>query len=96
MREYNINILVDGEEYLSSWSGYTETVAIAQAMLYHAQNGARKIEIIDIYEKGKCMKCGNPNNMYWCIECEINTECSECEGCGNSTLRETDYHLNCN
>lgn len=30
------------------WYGYTEQMAIAQAFLYHAQAGARSIEVLSI------------------------------------------------
>ena len=48
MQEYTINLLVDGEQTTANWSGYDEQVAIAQCFLYHAQNGARKLEVLNI------------------------------------------------
>lgn len=48
MNTYKITLLVDNEERTENWSGYTEQVAIAQAFLSHAQNGARKLEVLEI------------------------------------------------
>lgn len=51
MKEYSITIDVDGERhYDERWSGYCEDVAVAQAMLYHAQRGARSVSIEYIKE----------------------------------------------
>jgi hypothetical protein len=38
------------ENKIQRWSGYTEQVAIAQAFLSEAQQGAREIKIINIKE----------------------------------------------
>lgn len=51
MNTYKITLLVDNEEVISLWDGYTEQVAIAQAFLYHAQNGARKLEVLEITKR---------------------------------------------
>lgn len=51
MKTYKITLLIDNEETTQSWSGYTEQMAIAQCFLYHAQNGARKLEVLSIIEK---------------------------------------------
>ena len=48
MKRYSIVLEVDGVETTQQWSGYTEQVAIIQAMLYNAQNGARSVKVIDI------------------------------------------------
>lgn len=48
MQEFKITMAVDGEEQTSNWSGYGEQSAIAQAMLYYAQNGARNLKVIEI------------------------------------------------
>ena len=51
METYRILLLIDNEEKTEDWSGYTEQMAIAQCFLSHAQNGARKLEIISIESK---------------------------------------------
>lgn len=50
-----------------------------------------------------CKKCGNPNTMYWCDNCESNQEESgECLICGHTNgvkymvVPDEDYHDNCN
>lgn len=43
-------MLVDNIECTHLWSGYTEQGAISQMMLYEAQNGARKLEVVSIME----------------------------------------------
>lgn len=48
MTDYSIVLEIDGTETIQRWSGYTEQVAIAQAMLYNAQNGARSVKVVDI------------------------------------------------
>jgi hypothetical protein len=62
MKLYKITIEIDisnedSHEYkvyrgqnTSNWSGYNEQTAIAQAFLYHAQNGARELKVIEIIE----------------------------------------------
>lgn len=50
MKLYNITIEVDGVDTTSRWSGYTAQIAIAQAFLYYAQNGARSTKVLEIYE----------------------------------------------
>jgi len=50
MQSYNITMLIDNEERTHLWSGYTEQGAIAQMMLYEAQNGARELKVINIIE----------------------------------------------
>lgn len=50
MNTYKIEMVVNGEEKQSHWSGYTEQVAIAQAFLSEAQQGAREIKILSIKE----------------------------------------------
>jgi hypothetical protein len=50
MKRYSIVLEVDGVETTQQWSGYTEQVAIAQAMLCNAQNGARSVIVKDITE----------------------------------------------
>ena len=42
----------------------------------------------------KC-ECGNPT-MYWCAECESNSENECCDNCGERAILDEDYHLNCN
>lgn len=46
MNTYQITFEVDGEEKTERWSGYTDQMAIAQAYLSHAQNGARELKWI--------------------------------------------------
>lgn len=48
MKSYRITATVDGEELTQNWSGYDEQVAIAQMMLYEAQQGARSIAVIEV------------------------------------------------
>ena len=48
METFKIEMMVNGDEKTSRWSGYGEQSAIAQAMLYEAQNGAREIKILSI------------------------------------------------
>ena len=50
MNKYEITMLVDEVECSHLWSGYTEQGAIAQMMLYEAQNGARSLKVLDIKE----------------------------------------------
>lgn len=55
MNTYEIVLKTDEPDYcdytfMERWSGYDERVACSQAMLSHAQNGARSIEIVDVYE----------------------------------------------
>jgi hypothetical protein len=50
MNKYKITMIVDGIECSHLWSGYTEQGAIAQMMLYEAQNGARKLEVVEIIQ----------------------------------------------
>lgn len=35
-------------EHTSNWHGYGEQSAIAQAMLYYAQNGSRSLKVVSI------------------------------------------------
>jgi len=58
-----------------------------------------KGEDIDIhlfvgYEEG-CEKCGNPEIMYWCNECEANTEEKDCPACGKVLEVDKKYHNDC-
>ncbi len=46
--ELNIKTIDDNFTMTQKWSGYTEQQAIAQAFLYHAQAGARAIEVLSI------------------------------------------------
>ncbi len=48
MNTYKIIIEVDGQEKITSWSGYTEQVAIAQCFLHEAQQGARSLKVLEI------------------------------------------------
>lgn len=41
----------------------------------------------------KC-ECGNPT-MYWCAECESNSESEICDNCGERAILDEDYHLDC-
>lgn len=50
MNTYSIVLEIDGEEITQRFSGYTEQVAIAQAMLYNGQNGARSVVVKDTTE----------------------------------------------
>ena len=50
-----------------------------------------------------CEKCGNPQKMYWCDNCESNQESEgECDMCGHANgikyvvVEDEDYHNNCN
>lgn len=43
-----------------------------------------------------CNKCGNPEKMYYCNECESSCEEKECEQCGIPTKVDAKYHDNCN
>jgi len=42
-----------------------------------------------------CPKCGNPNEMYWCSECENNGEERTCITCGAIAVSDPDYHNAC-
>lgn len=52
METYRITIETDQPEYggevKENWSGYGEQGAIAQAFLYHTQNGARALKVKEI------------------------------------------------
>lgn len=60
------------------------------------------------YENAKsgvpsCKKCGNPEKMYWCDNCESSQEESgECNICGQANgvkyvvVLDEDYHMYCN
>lgn len=48
MEYFKIEMEVNGEYKNSRWNGYGEQSAIAQCMLYEAQNGAREIKILEI------------------------------------------------
>ncbi len=43
-----------------------------------------------------CKKCGNPVEMYWCAECESNSEDSVCTLCGKDVgVLDKEYHNEC-
>jgi len=44
-----------------------------------------------------CEKCGNPEIMYWCQNCEHNQEeKGKCDlGCDNNVELDYDYHKEC-
>lgn len=42
-----------------------------------------------------CKNCGNPKIMYWCNECESNSEDDTCLECGKTILIDKDYHKDC-
>lgn len=43
-----------------------------------------------------CKKCGNPQEMYWCNECEANHEEENgCPACGRRCEVDKRYHYNC-
>ena len=53
--------------------------------------------------KDSCPKCGNPNKMYFCNECETNQEYKgECRMCGHANgvsyvvVLDEEYHEECN
>lgn len=48
MKSYMIEIEVDGEYRKSSWNGYDEKQAIAQAFLSYGYDGARELKVISI------------------------------------------------
>lgn len=48
MKTYKIELRFDGHVQTETWSHYDEQGAIAQAFLYHAQQGARSIEVLSI------------------------------------------------
>lgn len=50
---------------------------------------------INIIIRKACEKCGNPEVMFWCGECEKNGEDEFCE-CGERTIVDKNYHLDCN
>lgn len=42
-----------------------------------------------------CPRCGMPNVIYWCKDCEIINESNQCESC-EATLRvDRQYHKGC-
>ncbi len=43
-----------------------------------------------------CWKCGNPQKIYWCKECEENSETDKCDNCGGVATIDNEYHDNCN
>jgi hypothetical protein len=48
-------------------------------------------------EKETCKKCGNPIEMYWCMECESHGEDTVCFLCGKDVAKyDPDYHTSCN
>ena len=50
-----------------------------------------------IYVIEKCEKCGNPIEMYWCMECESHSESEVCDLCGKAVAKyDPDYHTSCN
>ena len=53
-------------------------------------------EKINIIVRHNCEKCGNPQKMYWCSECESSDESVRCGGCGKIIQLDKDYHKNCN
>lgn len=54
MKDYTITMATDDPVYngeiTARWSGYGEQSAIAQAMLYYAQNGSRSLKVLEIKE----------------------------------------------
>lgn len=63
MKNYSITLIVDQEETQTRSFGYTETVAIAQAFLSFAQQGARELKVLEIHRvDGECLHCG-PRNL---------------------------------
>ena len=47
--------------------------------------------------KEMCHKCGNPIEMYWCMECESHGEDTVCFLCGKDVAKyDPDYHTSCN
>lgn len=55
MKSYKITMKTDDPvyngEHTTNWSAYGEQQAIAQAMLYYAQNGSRELKVLEINEK---------------------------------------------
>lgn len=51
---------------------------------------------LGIYTIKECWKCGNPEKMYWCKNCEENCETYKCDNCGGFTMIDKEYHENCN
>jgi len=51
MKDYKITMSNDAPLYAGedtrTWHGFDEQQAVAQAMLYYAQAGARKCEVVD-------------------------------------------------
>lgn len=43
-----------------------------------------------------CKKCGNPNIMYWCSDCDSSEEYITCSICEKDTEVDENYHDNCN
>lgn len=43
-----------------------------------------------------CIKCGNPETMYWCSDCDSSEEYITCSICEEDTEIDTLYHNNCN
>lgn len=39
--------------------------------------------------------CGNPAKMYWCPECQSNSETDKCDSCGRKIFIDTEYHEGC-
>jgi hypothetical protein len=42
-----------------------------------------------------CKKCGNPEIMYWCAECESNSEHECCDNCEERAILDEEYHKDC-
>ena len=42
-----------------------------------------------------CKKCGNPQKLYWCAECENSEESDTCSQCGKTILEDKNYHDDC-
>lgn len=42
-----------------------------------------------------CQRCGLPQTMYWCNDCEESFEKNRCDVCGSTLPIDEDYHLNC-
>ncbi len=61
------------------------------------------VEILNAMPTGDdCLKCGNPNKMYWCENCESNQEkggeCVNCRDVDNidcQVIEDKNYHKEC-
>jgi len=86
--EEDLQDLQNGETF-----DWTFTTDKGEDIDIHLYNGE---DVEDNNDGNDCEKCGNPEIMYWCNECEANTEEIDCPACGLVLQVDKKYHLNCN